>query len=133
MAIVSNVQDTANPAPSTTAAGVFDRFFSNVVQLGGNYLTLKGQAEVAQAMANTQARLNSYSAVNPSLGAVNPAAAQLEANKTWVQRYLPFGSPTVGAPGSGQAAQAGSNVLGWVIAGGVALLVVLLIIRAVRK
>lgn len=88
-------------ANETDATGFsFDNVFSRAAGLatdfGSAYLTLKGQEKIAVETAEAQARLNKYSAVNPSLGAVNPSAAQRQANLSPVQQWLPWGSPVAG-------------------------------------
>lgn len=122
--------DTANPVPQSDTNAVFDRFFSTVRDLGGSYLTQQGQLAIAKANADAQARLNGYALVNPSLGPVNPAAAQAEANKTWIQRMLPTGSPTVGAPSAGSAP---GSILPYILYGAGVLFVVLLLVKLLRK
>jgi hypothetical protein len=88
----------ANETDSTGFS--FDNVFSKAAGLatdfGSAYLTLKGQEKIAVETAEAQARLNKYSAVNPSLGPVNPAAAQRQANQSPVQNWLPWGSPIAG-------------------------------------
>jgi hypothetical protein len=76
---------------------VFNRAAGLATDFGSSYFTLKGQEKIAIETAEAQARLNKYSAVNPSLGAVNPNAAQQVANLSPVQKWLPFGSPVTGA------------------------------------
>jgi hypothetical protein len=95
------MSQTANPAPSPTFGDIFNRFTTNAFTFGTNYLTLKGQLELAEKTAEAQAQLNAYNRVNPSLGPVNPYAAQQEANKTLPQKFLPSGSPVVGTPDTG--------------------------------
>lgn len=129
----STVAEISNPTPSVTTNDIFDKVFGSVVTLGGNYLTARGQIAIAEESAKAQARLNDYHAVNPSLGPVNPAAAQVEANKTWLQKFLPGGSPLVGAPGTGQQPAIVANPWSTIVMvlGGV--LVLLLIVRLVMK
>lgn len=124
---------TANPAPETTFSSVFDKFTGLLTTVGGNYLTQRGQLEVAKLNADTQARLNSYSAVNPSLGAVNPAAATAVANQTLIQKWLPGGSPTAGAPATGQQAVTQIDLVKYGIIAGVGLLIILIVVKLFRK
>lgn len=134
MANVGATDDlVANPAPDYSFGDVADRFFQGALNVGGNYLTQKGQVDIAQANAAAQARLNGYSAVNPSLGAVNPAAAAQLAGQTLIQRFLPTGSPSVGVPASGGQPSAGLSLGMWLVLGAVAILGVFLIVRLVRK
>lgn len=123
---------TANPTPpSSTFGDAFDRLTNTLGLVGSNYLTAQGQLQIAQATAAAQARINGYSAVNPSLGAVNPDQAQAVANQTWVQRYLPMGSPVVGAPNTGQQTGATDNSR-LLIYGLFGVLIILVMVRFLR-
>ena len=93
--------------------GVFNRAAGLATDFGSAYLTVRGQEKIALETAKAQERLNKYSAVNPSLGAVNPNAAQNQANKSPVQNWLPWGSPIVGT--SGTTATNGSSMTGKVL------------------
>lgn len=125
--------EISNPTPTTTTGDVFDKLFGTVVTLGSGYLTAQGQIQIAEANAKAQQRLADYHAVNPSLGPVNPAAAANEAGLSWVQRYLPSGSPITGAPGTGNQPAAVSNPMGMIVMVLAAVLVGLLIFRFALK
>lgn len=127
----SALDSTANPTPSYDFSSIFDKVASTALDVGGNYLTQQGQLAIATKAADAQARLNGYSQVNPSLGAVNPAAAAQVAGQTLIQRWLPGGSPTIGVPASGQfVPSAGLKMAVW---GGVALLAGLILWKLFRK
>lgn len=120
----------ANAPASFTFGDVFKNTLGFVGTLGGQYLTLKGQEKIAVETAKAQVRLNGYSAVNPSLGAVNPGAALKEAVKSPAQSWLPGGLPLTGTPNTvGQSGAVSFNWTQWVIP----VLVVVGIVFLVRK
>lgn len=123
----------ANPAPTTTFDSVFDRLTGTLYNLGGDYLTMQGQVAVAKQYADAQARLNSYSAVNPSLGPVNPAQAQAVANQTLLQKWLPGGSPVVGSPATGQKANQTVDLIKWGAIAAVVLIAVIAVFKMFKK
>lgn len=94
------VNDDGSPINSTSPFsfdGVFAKAAGLATDLGGQYLTARGQQAIAAATSAGQSRINGYSAVNPSLGAVNPVAAQKVANESLVSRWLPWGTPIAGS------------------------------------
>lgn len=123
----------ANPTPSFSVEDVFGRIFSTLGTLGGNYLTQAGNQTLATQAGAAQARINGYSAVNPSLGAVDPYAAQQVANQTLAERWLPWGSPVVGVPGTGATATASPPAITKYLLWGGAILLGLFVLMKVAK
>lgn len=110
--------EIANPQQSFTFGDVFSKLTDSAIKVGSGYLDLKGQEFLAEQRLDAQARLNQYSAVNPSLGAVNPASALQSSKQSLAQQFLPGGLPLVGTSsnvaGSG-APVGGSNLGKWAI------------------
>jgi len=119
----------------STFADVFDRMAGRAFNFGGDYLTLKGQEAIAKAQLDAQVRLNGYSQVNPSLGAVAPGAATRVAAQTPAQSWLPWGQPITGTTGNtATAGPAGAtNPLKFLVWAAVAVLGVILVVRLVKK
>lgn len=74
------------PAPNGNLAQNIFGWLGNVAtQLGGVVV----DNQIALSNGKTQAKLNQYHAQDPSTGPNNPQAAQVYANKTLLDRYLP--------------------------------------------
>lgn len=79
------------------------RMFSMILPFGEAYAKIKAEEKIAIATAQAQAKLNYYKTNDPSIGPNDPNAAQVVANKTLAQTYLPaymLFTPTTDAKGA---------------------------------
>lgn len=107
------------PASNFSFGQVIGGLWNSVILPGAQ---VYGQIEVAKANAAAQAKLDALKNKNATLGPNDPKAAQEEANKTLMQKWLP----------SSMAGTNSNGILPWVILGTV-LLVGLLVLRKLLK
>lgn len=125
-----------NPASSPDSNDWLGQIFSKIlVPVGSMYVASTVANDVAIAQAKAQAKINSYTARDPSVGSNNPKAALNAASRTLAQQWLPDYMLTPVVAGTATTPTTGGKVslVGWGMLAILGLLIVWLVVRIFRK